>query len=441
MAQEVGSNLIKAGDYKLTKLLLRSSVTSKELDISNLYSKFELFEDLFSPYMSGMVYMNESFNAPEILPITGQEVLDVEFKTDVQNVKPVKKTFRVYKLDKHSPDPNGKGQKYTLHLISEGGMINHSQRCGYAVNGSVSKMIETIVTKHFPSHIWKNRFDVQPTVDNYSFVLPKSYTPFKAVSWLCSKAVSGVANDYSPFFFYETFDGYSFKSLSSIIEDGSKVVQDYYFIKDKLAAPDGSPSSLPTEGPLSAVFHRVQALEEMSRFNMANNVIDGLVSSRLLVHDIFRKEQREVQFRETDVFEDSKKLGAKPHYKNSKNDDEYFYNQPCSYYFLPSNSYTVYTEQNNIVDNVGVESFFLKRKYHVNAIMTQKIAVDIYGDSSKRVGQVINLYTPKFSADHAVKSDKADKNFSGNYLITSVRHTFGTAYSCKLELSRNAMGV
>ena len=57
------------------------------------------------------------------------------------------------------------------------------------------------------------------------------------------------------------------------------------------------------------------------------------------------------------------------------------------------------------------------------------------------MGQVINLYTPKFSADHAVKSDKADKNFSGNYLITSVRHTFGTAYSCKLELSRNAMGV
>jgi hypothetical protein len=441
MSQNGGQNLLKAGDYKLTKLLIRSTVTKKELDISNLYTQMELFEDMFSPYMSGTIAMNESFNAPEMVPITGQEFVEIEFKTDVQNVKPVRKIFRIYKLDKHAADPNGKGQRYTIHLISEGGLINYSQRCGYHVNGSVSKMIETIVTKHFPDHIWKDRFDIQPTVDNYSFVLPKSHTPFKAISWLTSKAVSGVATDYSPFFFYETFDGYTFKSLSKIIEDGSVKVQDYYYIKDKIAAPDGGPSSLPTDGPLSAIFHRVQALEELSRFNMAENIMNGVVSSRLLVHDMLRKEQRETQFRETDVFQDSTKLGTKSHYKNSDNDDAYFYKDPCAYYFLPSTNYTAYTEQNNIVDNTGFESFFLKRKYHLNAIMTQKIAIDVYGDSTKRVGQIINLYTPKFASDHAVKADKADKNFSGNYLITSVRHTFGTAYSCKMELSRNALGV
>ena len=162
MSQNGGQNLLKAGDYKLTKLLIRSTVTKKELDISNLYTQMELFEDMFSPYMSGTIAMNESFNAPEIVPITGQEFVEIEFKTDVQNVKPVRKIFRIYKLDKHAADPNGKGQRYTIHLISEGGLINYSQRCGYHVNGSVSKMIETIVTKHFPDHIWKDRFDIQP---------------------------------------------------------------------------------------------------------------------------------------------------------------------------------------------------------------------------------------------------------------------------------------
>jgi len=101
----------------------------------------------------------------------------------------------------------------------------------------------------------------------------------------------------------------------------------------------------------------------------------------------------------------------------------------------------VYSKQNQIKDNNRIEDYFLKRKYMMNAIMTQKIIIDLYGDSTKRVGQVVSLYTPKISADQAVQQEKADKNFSGNYLITSIRHTLASAYSCKLELSRNAMGV
>lgn len=441
MSHVGGSNLVKAGDYKLNKLVLKSLVTSKELDISNLYQKIDLFEDMFSPYMSGVIMLNESFNAPEILPITGQETVEIQFKTDVENINPVTKVFRVYKLDKQRPDPNGKGQLYNLHLISEGGLINYSQRCGYGVNGSVSKMIETIVTKHFPSHIWQGRFDVQSTADNYSFVLPRSYTPFKAISWLSSRAISGAAGDYSPFFFYETFDGYNFKSLSKIIDEGSVLIQDYYFIKSSMGQEDGRPTSLPVDGPLGAIFHKVQALEEISRFNMADNIMGGMVSSRLVVHDLVRKEQRTSEFREYDVFPKTQSLGSEPHYKLSKTDDEYFFFNPCSYYFLPASNYTVYTKENNIIDNAGVESFYLKRKYHMASIMTQRIAIDLYGDSTKRVGQIINLYAPKLSADQSTYSDPADKNFSGNYLITSIRHSFGTAYTCKLELSRNGMGV
>jgi len=436
-----GSNLVKAGDYKLSKLVMRSLVVPKTIDIVNLYTSMEIFEDMFSPYMSGTISMNESFNLPEVFPITGQEIIELEFKTDVQDVKPVKKLFRVYKLSKHAADPNGKGQTYTLHLISESGLINHSQYCGYFVSGAVSDMVGQVIKRHFPDRLWKDRFDVEPTKDNYSFVLPKTYSPFKAIAWLSDKALNSVATDYSPFFFFETFDGHVFKSASKIIKDGSVAVQDYYYIKDKMSAPDGSPSSLPVDGPLSAVFHRVQALEEMNRFNMAENIMSGMVSSRLVVHDLLKKEKREQLFREDDVFKDITRLGDKPHYKPSEEENRFFYDFPSAYFYLPSTTFTVYTEANGITDNMKHEDYFLKRKYALNSLMTQKIAIDIYGDSTKRVGQVINLYTPKQSADHAIQPEKADKNLSGQYLITSIRHSFSTAYSCKLELSRNAMRV
>lgn len=406
-----------------------------------LFLKIELFEDLFSPYMSGTITLNDSLNIAEVLPITGQEKLEIEFKTPVEQAEPVYKIFRVYKLDKHTVDQNGKGQKYTLHFISEGGLINYSQRCGYSVYGSVSEMVKTVVSKHFPDNIWKDRFQVETTKDNYSFVLPKTYTPYKAISWLSTKAISSVAGDYSPFLFYETFDGYCFKSLSSIIKTGSESSQDYYFIKEQLSSSDGSPTSLSVDGPLSAIFHKVQMLEEISRFDMAENIMQGSVSSRLVIHDLTRKEKREVFFRESDVFEDSIKLGDFPHYKSTDVDDSIFYQTPSAYYYLPSTSFNVYNDQNNISDNNKLEEYFLKRKYFFNTMMTQRIAISVYGDSTKRVGQVINLYTPKISADQAVQDDKQDKNFSGKYLITSIRHTFTNNYTCKIELSRNAMGV
>lgn len=436
-----GNNLLKAGDYALTKLRLTSTVTDSSIDITNIYTTIELFEDLFSPYMTGSVRMDDSFNIPETLPITGQEILEIEFKTDVENVDPVYKQFRVYKIDRQVIDNNGKGQQYTLHLISEGGLINHANYCGYHVNGSVSDMVKTIVAKHFPGYLWENKIEIETTNDNYSFVLPKNYTPFKAISWLSNKAISSNVEDYSPFFFYETFDGYTFKSLKNIIKDGSKTIQDYFFVKNNSPNPDGSPTSLPVDGPLGAVFHRVQQLEEISRFNMAENIMSGTVSSRLVVHDLVQKQKRESLFRESDVFDSVSKLGKMSHYKESKKDDELFFNRPCSYYYLPCTTFSVYSDENPVVDNVRVEEYFLKRKYSINTMMTQKLAMEIYGDSTKRVGQVINLYTPKLSSDHSIQNEKDDKNLSGQYLITSIRHTFGIAYSCKLELSRNAMGV
>lgn len=436
-----GSNLLKAGDYTLSKLLLSSNSTGKQIDISNLYTQIEIFEDMFSPYMTGMIKMNDSFNVPEILGLNGQETIEIEFKTTVDNVDPVYKKFRVYKLDRQTTDANGKGQQYTIHMISEGGLVNHTERCGYFVGGSVSGMVQNVVSKHFASELWENKFEVESTKDSYSFVLPQSYTPFKAISWLSEKAMNSTAGDYSPFFFYETFDGYAFNSLSKIIKDGSQNIQNYYYIKENQSNADGSASSLPVGGPLSAVWHRVQTLEELNRFNMADNVMNGLISSRLVVHDLLRKQKRESVFRESDVFKDMTKLGDNPHYKSSEKDDPIFYNNQCSYYYLSGTGFSVYSKTNQIKDNVRVEDYFLKRKYMINAMMTQKLVISLYGDSTKRVGQVISLYTPKICSDQSTQDDKADKNFSGNYLITSVRHTFGNAYSCKLELSRNAMGV
>lgn len=447
MPNVYGNDITKSGDYRINKMVLKSGINENSVDIRALYTNFEIFEDLFSPFMTAKLYMIDSLNLPEILPIRGQETLEIEFHTDFVGVEPVKKTFRVYKVDGHTVDENGRGQQYTIHLMSEGGYFNYTERCGYSVKGKTSSMVAEIFKKHFPEYLWKDSLFIQPTSDNFSFVLPQNYSPFKAITWLSRRAISGAEVDYSPYLFYETFDGYRFQTLYKIMEDGEKAKDKYYFIKSNVnknpETNEGSGIEVEGIAGLPGSYNRIQSLQESSRFDMVENIGSGVVASKMSVHDLIFKERRDYYFKESDVFDDIRKLSKLPHYINTKQKEsnEFFEKSNSAYFFFSFSPYTVYTEDNNIVDNSRAEEFFLKRKYMINSLMSQTLSVEIYGDSTKRVGQIMEIFVPKIAADGHLLDEPQDKVFSGDYIITSACHRFGKHYTCKLELSRNGMGV
>ena len=443
MPNATGSDITKAGDYVIDKLILHSEVTETSVNIRALFSRMEIYEDMFSPYMTAKIYMNDGLNIAENLPIRGQETLELSFRTDFEGMEPIQKTFKIYKIDQQIIDENGRGQQYVLHLISEGGYFNYSEYCGYSVKGTVSSMVGEVFKKHFPEYLWKDTLYIQPTADNFVYVLPRSYTPFKAITWLARRAVCGIGDDYSPFFFYETVEGYRFRSLSSLMDDGQATKNTYYYKNNNVNKnPETNEGSgIKTKANLPSMYNRIQSLEEKERFDMVENIGSGVVSSILTVHDLLHKEKRDTIFREVDVFENSKKMGTAPHYIRVKGSNEFFDKSSCTYSYLPSTPYTVHTNDNNIIDNTRIEEYFLKRKYMINTMMTQKVLVGIYGDSSKRVGQLMEISVPKIAADGHLSEEKDDKNLSGDYMITSIRHEIGDKYMCMVELSRNAKGL
>lgn len=436
-----GNNNMKAGDYKLDKFVMHSLVNGSSVDLSNLFRYIEIYEDIFSPYITAKLHIEDAFNFPERFPISGQEKIEITFKTDINAVQPVELVFRVYKLDTLDISPTGKTQQYVLHLMSEGGYFNFSEFCGYSVRGSVSEMIKTVFTKHFPESVWLDKLEIENTADNYSFVLPSAYTPFKAMNWLTTKAFSKTGKDYTPFLFYETLDGHKFKSLSKIIEDGSSNIIKYIYTPANIALLQGDNDNMGFQTVLPSRYHRIQKLEELSRFDMASNIMNGVVSSYLVVHDLIRKEQRTSEFYESDIFDDMKKLGTEPHFRTSDPESDRLYKKGAAYMYLPSTPYTAYNSTNSIIDNTQVESLYLKRKYHMSTFLTQKIVIQIFGDSRRRVGDIVDISIPKIQSDSHLQYDKQDANIGGQYMVTSIKHSFAKVYSCKLELSRNCMGV
>ena len=438
-----GNSNVKAGDYKLEKVILYSLLNGSNINLRNLFKTIEIYEDIYSPYLTAKLIIEDASNFPESLPIVGQETVEIEFKSDINAMSTVRLMFRVYKLDNHKINPNGKTQQYTLHLISDGGYFNFTQYCGYGVRGKISDMVRSIFIRHFPDTVWKNRIEVENTIDSYSFVLPGSFTPFKAIDWLTSKAASSTGKDYTPYFFYETLDGHKFKSISKIIEDGSRGDMAYYtYTQPNVQVTEETKETSGVSSILPNRYLMVQSLEELSRFDQVSNIMNGIISSKLMVHDLLRKEERFVEFFELESFDTVKKLGDKPQFKPMDPENSRMMKNGVSYFYLPSTTFTVKTDFNSIADNHQHESLYLRRKYHMNTFLNaQKIAILVFGDSRRRVGDIVHLDVFKPQSNVTTLSDKYDKNLSGDYMITSIKHTLASAYSCKMELSRNCMGV
>jgi len=438
---QIGSTLLKAGDYVMDLIEIRSLVSNRSLDLRGLVKKVEIYEDLFSPYLTSKLYIEDSFNFPEKLPITGQEVVEIRFKSDINDFKPVTLSFRVYKLDNHQIGDNSKSQTYTLHLMSVGGYLNYSQFCGYSLKGSTSTMVQTIFEKHFPDSVWQDRLLIESSKENYSLVIPGSYTPFKAINWLTGRAFSDRGSNYSPYYFYESLDGYCYKSLAGIMEDGFLKRQRYTYMPPNLALTENQVDAVPFATALPPRYHKILGLEDLGRFNMATNISNGVVSSRLMVHDLIRKQERNSQFFESDVFETKSKMGTEPFFKEEKGDANEILKTGAAFYYLPSTPYTVYNQINSVVDNFQHEELFLKHRHHTGTMLTHKLAMLVYGDSRRRVGDVATIDISRIQSDGHLDASVSDKNLGGDYLITSIRHDFGTAYTCKYELSKTCMGV
>jgi hypothetical protein len=240
-------------------------------------------------------------------------------------------------------------------------------------------------------------------------------------------------------------DGHRFKSLSKIMEDGSAAPMSYIYSmgnnralpyeQERSQLPEGADSSMPVR------YHKIQELEELERFDAVSSIMNGLISSRVRVHDLLRKQVRDVEFFENGVFETMRKLGDKPRFKPEDPESDRLLKRAAVYNYMPTTPYTVDSKSNPLIDNFKVESLFLPRKYHLGSFLTQKLAATVFGDSRRRVGDVVNLSVPKIQSDSPYLQGETDPNMSGQFMITGIRHTLTNTYTVKMELSRNCMGV
>ena len=212
---------------------IKSNDGSKTIDLRGAVVAFSYFENVFSPMLTaqvivattGNVIADEDGDMTSIyngLPLRGGEKVSIKIPSNSGNNVDLefteKKGNELYVGSITNISIKAEKELFTLNLVSREAITNETQRVGkkFPVTEPISDSVQEIIKEYLLS---EKEVDVDETQNPYGFIgnLKK---PFTIITWLAAKSVPGNVGGESAtagYFFFETKEGYHFRSIDSLI--------------------------------------------------------------------------------------------------------------------------------------------------------------------------------------------------------------------------------
>ena len=198
-----------------TLIPTEGSSLSQEFDISAGNPSITYFESVKSPSISLTLSFIDVDGVISREGITGGEYLDLNIKVpDYDNftITPDKHFMMLNSVK--DVKTTSKSQIATLEFVSVEAIINETARVSRRFTGNISQIVKELLKDKKGIQTDKN-LESDQSFNKYSFV-GNLKRPFDTIQWLCPKAASD--DKEGGFLFYETLDGYYFKSIKNLLE-------------------------------------------------------------------------------------------------------------------------------------------------------------------------------------------------------------------------------
>ena len=454
------------------KQLNVTDVTIDKLDIESSFGKYDLvphleelnvYEDIFSNHLTGHITLQDAFNIPYKLPIVGEETIDCSIRLEGDDGKFIidPPLLHVHELSDRFLQTN-QSQRFSLDLVSEQYMSNQHARVSKSYSSGVWTADEIV------SDIWSNYLDdghgrglSTESTKPIDCIIP-NWRPHDAFNWLCGRSQPEDHDHATNYLYYETMDGTHFESLNYIIERQMKNDQEPALIFAKEHMVEDAFKT----GSLAAGLIKVDDITYINQFQKVKNINEGLYSSKLITHDIVRKNIAQYNYDGLDEWENLNHTAPFPPLSNSDTElqtgntfrtsyapDESsgitegrrlsdYTDSTVSFYPKHNQMYSVNPQQKH--DN-KVEEWRLRRAGNIAMFDGITMQVQCAGLSFIRVGLLVTLNVASPETTSHGKNDIAfDKYLTGTYMITAIRHIFSNVlgevgYKMQVELTKDGL--
>ena len=425
------------------ELILESNDRSRSVDIKLGTISIDYYEDLFSPTVTAKVRVvntgdsiakegsKERQSIYNGLPLRGGERLSMKIldqgKTGKGNVKKG--------LDFTDPELNlivssitdvisqSERETFLLNLVSQEAITNETTRVFKKYSSTISASVEKILTDdRIGFKLDKSRYDIDTTSNGYKFI-GNLRKPFTTLVWLASKSVGDSSNDTTAgFLFYQTQDGFRFKSIDKLTSQSSKATYTYSEVNESSISKNNDFRIL------NYTIDRNQNLLEKLRL--------GTYSSIRMTFDPtnFLMRQQEFKFDEVGI----DKLGNEvvlPRISDESN--KTLKDAPSRIFSQVLDLGTIEPDASK-TPNADPTKYQAQSAMRYNLLMTQLLSITVPCNTDLRAGDIINCQFPKVSRQD---SERFDEETSGKYIIKELCHHFDPERSfTSMKLVRDSFG-
>lgn len=394
----------QAGDVEFIKLeLIDNKDNNRRYDLLGSFFDFTVYEDIFSPVLTGYVALVETQNFISLLPITGDEMVYAEFVTPSLN-KSIKIMFHVVKIGER--EHGDKKNAYTIELISYEGYVDLNRKYSAAFSGNTSELIKSVYESNFKQSLVEH--DV---ADNFIKFVSPYWGPMKILNHITSRALYPNNKMITPnYLFYQTNRGHKFKSLTNLFNQ--QPFMEYYF--DKNPSRDRNIDGTSTRN-INREYATILKLNFEQSNDYVKNMLNGAYNHRVFGLNIFRK-----RF-------DVKTYSYSENFDKTSHLDKYRMTTLAASKL--SGLHTIHHTCPQLFNNISdiSDEIIAKRISLLAQLEMYKLDIVVHGRTDMEVGKVINFWMNNFrTVDQSDKytDNTYDKYYSGKYLITAIQHRF-----------------
>ena len=404
------------GSYLISKceLIPNGSSLKKNYDIARGNPSINYYESVTSPSISMTVSFIDIDQMISVKGITGGEMIDLEiiipdfeekFKITSKKQKMVLNSVRDVVTSSNK-------QTATLEFISEESLVNETCRVNKKFTGNVTQIVNELLESETKGIKTKKEIKSDDAVNKYSFV-GNLKRPFETIQWLCPKAQASSKN--FGFLFFENIDGYHFKSVENLLKQEPK------FSYQK---PDR-----PTETDLRLIESNLNQSNDMGI-----NARMGMYSNRTIYVDIQNETYEETDFNISELNPEKplkviETLKEKP--------------TRLMFRILDSGALQKGSKKEEVEKRNELAVYQNKSYIRNNLLFSQSLNISVPINPELRAGQIIEVLFPLKSKENQDTTDKfggskKDRDVSGKYLISELRHVIGGGKSStQLNLIRD----
>ena len=376
------------------------SSLKQEFEISAGNPLISYYESIKSPAISLTLTFLDVDQLVSREGITGGEYLSLKVKKEGHDDFEIKadKHFLMLNSVKDVSTSSSK-QVATLEFVSVEAIINETARVNKKYTGNVTQTVKELLKGRRGIETKKN-LDSDRASNSYSFV-GNLKRPFDTIQWLCSKTQS--SKDGYGFLFFETADGYVFKSIEKLLKQ--KPIE---YKKSELPDQNSEPND----------FRIIENNLDQTN-DIGINCRMGMYANKTIYINVDNATYKTVDFRVEDL-----KLKKSPKLPNKLE------RVPTRLMLrvLDKGALQKGSKRKEIQKENELAIYQSKSYARNNLIFSQSMSIVIPFNPDLRAGQMLDLKFPlrKGSDQETTTYGKdSDDDVSGKYLISELKHTLG----------------